>query len=57
MEHMGKHYSHSPKQYAVWAKYALKLELSQEECCELFMDGLHSDELVFDEVKEYLADA
>lgn len=47
-EHMGLHSNNSSVQYASWAKYALKLDLTQQDCAELFMDGLHSGEIEID---------
>jgi hypothetical protein len=44
--HMNIHMENSSVQYAAWAKYALKIELSPQDCSELFMEGLHSEELL-----------
>lgn len=45
LEHMNLHMEHTALQYAAWAKYALKIELTQQDCAELFMEALHSKEL------------
>ena len=43
--HMGIYSEHNSAQYSSWAKYALKIDLTQQECAELFMEGLHSQEI------------
>ena len=47
-EHMGLHSNNNSIQYAAWAKYALKLDLTLQDCAELFMEGLHSNEIEID---------
>ena len=48
MRHMGLHYDNHAWQYAAWAKHALKVELTTQDCSELFMEGLHSQEIDFE---------
>lgn len=45
MRHMSLHVEHASWQYAAWAKYALKLEMTFQDCDELFMEGCRSQEI------------
>ena len=45
LAHMEAHLSDSALQYATWAKYALKIEITPSECAEIFMDGLGNQDI------------
>jgi hypothetical protein len=47
--HMGRHVENSAAQYAAWAKYALKVEMSQKESSDLFLEGLQTGKINFDD--------
>ena len=45
--HMGRHVENSAAQYAAWARYALKVEISQKESSDLFLEGLQTGKINF----------